>query len=147
MEKAERSHRLGGRSSAPLLMALAPADWQTTAPSGRASRTILASPAPSPPEGTTLLHSVILQALRPGPAFCLATLHLEGREAAEMCTTDGRNYLAHLTSEIPFFPPFLLSLPPLSTNYSKAGEIDRFLVLVGFGVVHRRPLFCLCFFR
>lgn len=76
-------------------------------------------------ERTTLLHSVILWLLWLGPVFCLAPLHLEGSKAAEMCTTDGRNYLAHLTSEI-FFPPFS-SLSPFSTNYSKTGEIDRFV--------------------
>lgn len=69
----------------------------------------------SPRRGPALLHSVILRLLWPGPAFCLATLHLKESEAAEMCTADGRNYLAHLTSEI-FFFFFLLSpsFPPPS---------------------------------
>lgn len=66
-------------------------------------------PCPLSLERTTLLHSVILGLLWLGPVFCLATLHLKGSEAAEMCTADGRNYLAHLTSEI-FFFLFLLSL-------------------------------------
>lgn len=88
-------------------------------------------PCPLSPEGTTLPHSVILCVLWPGPEFCVATLHLEENKAAEMCTTYGTNYVAHLTSEIPPPPPFS-SLPPFSTNYSKTGEIDRFLVQVDF---------------
>lgn len=68
--------------------------------------------ASCPWRGPLFLHSVILRVLRLGPAFCLATSHLAGSEAAEMCTTDGRNYVAHLTSEIFFFFPFSsLSLP------------------------------------
>lgn len=67
-------------------------------------------PCPLSPERTTLLHSVIHWLLRPGPVLCLATLHLKESKAVEMCTADGRNYLAHLTSEI-FFFLFLLSLP------------------------------------
>lgn len=55
-----------------------------------------------------------------GPAFLPATSHLGESEAAEMCTTDGKNYVALFTSEI----FFLLFSPPLSllfsTNYSKA---------------------------
>lgn len=101
-----------------------------------ANRAVPASPAPFSLERTTLLHSVIPWLLRLGSVFCHATLHLKEKEAAEMCTADGRNYLAHLTSEI-FFPPFS-SLSPFSTNYSKTGEIDRFLVHVGFWVVHGR---------
>lgn len=52
----------------------------------------------------SLCHSLALVA---GPAFCPATSHLRESEAAEMCTTDGKNYGAHLTSEI--FSFFLLS--------------------------------------
>lgn len=61
-----------------------------------------------------------------GPLLCFATLHVKQSEAAEMCTADGGNYFAHLTSEIFFL------LSPFSTNYSKTGEIDRFLVHAGF---------------
>lgn len=67
-------------------------------------------PASSPWRGPLFLHSVILWVLWPGPAFCLATSHLEESKAAEMCTTDGRNYVAHLTSEIFFSFFFSLSL-------------------------------------
>lgn len=56
-----------------------------------------------------------------------------------MCTADGTNYFAHLTSEI-FFPFF--SPSPFSTNYSKTMEINRFFKHVGFGVVHGRRFFC-----
>lgn len=62
-----------------------------------------------PLRGPLLIYSVILWVLRLGPERSLATSDLEESKAAEMCTTDGRNYVAHLTSEI--FPPlFLLSL-------------------------------------
>lgn len=95
-------------------------------------------PCPLSLERTTLLHSVILWLLWPGAVFCLATLHLEESKAAEMCTTDGRNYLAHLTSEIYFFS-FFFSLS-LFHKLLQDWEIDRFLVQVGFWVVHGRPL-------
>lgn len=92
-------------------------------------------PPPFPGEGALFLHSVILRVLREGRAFGLATSLLGESKAAEMCTTHGRNYVARLTSEIfspPSFPSLSLTLPLLfSTNYSKTGEIDRFLVQVG----------------
>lgn len=47
-----------------------------------------------------------------GPAFFPATSHLRESEAAEMCTTDGKNYKAHLTSEIFFLSSLALSLSP-----------------------------------
>lgn len=68
------------------------------------------SPSAFPPlKGPLFPRSVILLLLWPSPAFCLATSHLEGSKAAEMCITDGRNYVAHLTSEI-FFPFSSLTL-------------------------------------
>lgn len=96
-------------------------------------------PSPPCPHVSVRDHSVILWVLWLGPVFCLATLHLEGSKAAEMCTADGRNYLAHLTSEI-FFSPFS-SLSPFSTNYSKTGIIDRFLVQVCFWVQQSQSLY------
>lgn len=80
----------------------------------------------------SLCHSLALVA---GPAFCPATSHLRESEAAEMCTTDGKNYGAHLTSEIFFFLSslsFFLQITP------RLGEIDRFRVQVGFKVLQRR---------
>lgn len=103
---------LGGRSSL-LLMVLAHsinAHNPLCAPRKACQKGCPSLPCPLSLERTTLLHSVIPWLLWPGAVFCLATLHLKESEAVEMCTADGRNYLAHLTSEI-FFSLFLLSLP------------------------------------
>lgn len=66
-----------------------------------------------------LCHSLALVAR---PASFPATSHLGESEAAEMCTADGKNYQAHLASEIfSFFLSFFSLSPFFSTNYSKAG--------------------------
>lgn len=74
-----------------------------------ANRTVQASP--SCPERRPTLYSLChTLALVAGPAFFPATSHLGESKAAEMCTADGKNYVAHFTSEI--FFSFFSSLAP-----------------------------------
>lgn len=80
-----------------------------------------------------------------GPAFFPATSHLRESEAAEMCTTDGKNYKAHLTSEIFFLSSLALSLSFFPQITPRLGEIDRFRVQVGFKVPQRRLVFFFSF--
>lgn len=113
-QKIRSEATLGGRSGL-LLMVLAQAGHQ---PYSTVAATPFCGPmwglptglSPCPWRGPLFSTLSFSLTCGRGPVFCLATLHLEESEAAEMCTTHGRNYLAHLTSEI-FFFLFLLSLP------------------------------------
>lgn len=92
---------------------------------------------PFPGEGALSLYPVIPWVLREGRVVGLATSLLGESKAAEMCTTHGRNYVAHLTSEIS--PPssfsfsLNLSLPLLFSQITPrlVKLIDWFLVQVG----------------
>lgn len=63
-----------------------------------------------------------------------------------MCTADGRDYFAHLTSEI--FSFFFFSSPSVffSTNYCKIEEINRFLLQGGLVMYINNCLYFVLFF-
>lgn len=103
-------------------------------------------PRPVPKDDQRFIHAVILWLLWLEPAFFPATSHLRESEAAEMCTTDGRNYEAHLTSEIFFLSSSSLFFSFFPQITPRLGEIDRFRVQVGFKVLQRRLVFFSSFF-
>lgn len=143
-QKIQSKTTVKGRSGL-LLMVLAQGDITrtvvTTPPlcpmQGRPTRMSQLPPASLPWRGTTLSPLCHSLSLWQGPAFCLATSHLGASEAAEMCTTHGRNYVAHLTSEIFFSPSFFsLSLSFFHKLLQDRGKLIDSLCKWVFSDVH-----------